>query len=254
MTENYNDEWWRDKSFWEDFAPLMFDNERLDSAREETEGIIRLSGAQAPQKILDVGCGPGRHALQFALRGYKVTGVDIQESYLADARKKTEQLSEPPVFINCDMRTFQSEEQFDGAVSLFQSLGYFENTEEDLAVCRNVFNSLKPGGWFLLEMDGKEALAGNFEERNWFERSGKLILLEYAVEGAWDRLWNHWRYRDEKGRWYECNFSYRLYSAVELGMLLEQAGFSSVEFFGSFSGRPYDHTAEKLVALARKLT
>ena len=85
---------------------------------------------------------------------------------------------------------------------------------------------------FLMETDGKEATACHFEERTWLERNGRIILLEYEALGAWSMLRNHWMFRDRDGSWKECDFSYRLYSAVELGELLEEAGFASIEFFG----------------------
>ncbi len=230
----------------------MFDTERFRSAESDTEGIIRLTGASPLDRVLDMGCGPGRHSKELARRGLEVTGVDINPAYLEQAEQECRRLSRPPEFINCDMREFLASRPFDGALSLFQSLGYFDNPEDDMRTCRNICRGLKPGGWFLVEMDGKEALAASFEERTWLERDGRLILLEYAVEGAWDRLWNHWQFRDRNGRWHEFDFSYRLYSAVELGMMLEKAGFSSIEFFGDFNGSPYNHCAKRLIALARK--
>jgi hypothetical protein len=50
----------------------------------------------------------------------------------------------------------------------------------------------------------------------------------------------------------ELNFSYRVYSAAELGAVLRGGGFKVIAFFGSLAGAPYDHEAERLVALATK--
>ena len=252
MDHEDKDPWWASGKFWDEFAPLMFDAERLRGARKDIDDLITLTSSAPGSRILDAGCGPGRHTLELARRGYEVVGVDMQQSYLDEAAAATASLDHSPEFRLADLRDFSSQDHFHGAISMFQSIGYTEDPADDLKICRNIRNSLKPGGWFLMESDGKEVIASGFEERTWFERDGRLILLEYGVEGAWSRLRNHWRYRDEDGEWYECDFSYRLFSAFEMGMLLEEAGFASIEFFGGLDGRPYDHLAINLVALARR--
>ncbi|RKX70329.1 MAG: hypothetical protein DRZ90_00050 [Spirochaetes bacterium] len=254
MNNKNSPDWWSDRRFWNDFAPLMFDSERWGNAVGDVEGMIKLTGSVPPEKILDVGCGPGRHSLELGKKGFRATGIDINENYLETAEKlsRSGQLEIPPVFLNCDMRGINTTESFNGAISFFQSLGYFENPDEDLKVCTEVYKALEKDGWFLVEMDGKETTAASFEERTWLERDGRTILLEYEAEAAWSMLHNRWQFRDTDGSWHEYEFSYRLYSAVELGELLEKAGFASIEFFGALDGRPYNQNAKRLVALARR--
>ncbi len=254
MNNKNSPDWWSDPRFWNDFAPLMFDSERWGNAVEDVEGMINLTGSVPPEKILDVGCGPGRHSLELGKKGYRAIGIDINEIYLETAEKlsRSGEFVIPPVFLNCDMREIATEESFSGSFSFFQSLGYFEDPDEDLKVCTGVYEALEAGGWFLVEMDGKETTAASFEERTWMERDGRTILLEYEAEAAWSMLHNRWQFRDIDGSWHEYEFSYRLYSAVELGELLEKAGFATIEFFGALDGRPYNQDAKRLVALARR--
>ncbi len=249
--ENKNS-WWLNEEFWDSFAPLMFDPLRWQNATTEVNNIIELVSPAPSSRILDAGCGPGRHALELASRNFQVTGIDLQTQYLETARSRIKETMVKPEFLRADLRDYSPGAIFDGAISMFQSIGYTNDPDDDLKICRNICQSLKTGGWLLLESDGKEAVASSFEERTWLERDGRTILLEYEVEGAWSSLRNHWKFQDRDGSWHECDFSYRLYSAVELGQLLEQAGFSSIEFFGGMDGRPYDHNAINLVALARR--
>ncbi|MDF1569162.1 MAG: methyltransferase domain-containing protein [Spirochaetaceae bacterium] len=252
MDELKSQNWWSDGEFWQDFKPLMFDKERVEDASGDVDSVIALTGARAPSKVLDVGCGPGRHSVELARRGFHVTGIDIHEPYLREAEKASCQLERNPRFLKEDMRDFSFDEPFGGAISMFQSLGYFDDPEDDLRTCRSIFNALESGGWLIVEMDGKEVAASNFEERTWLERDGRLILLEYSADAAWTRLRNRWMFRDTDGSWHETEFSYRLFSALELGRLLEEAGFSSIEFFGGMDARPYDQNARRLVALAKR--
>lgn len=247
-----NDPLWQKDEFWDDFGPLMFDSRRWKDASTDVNQIIQMAHPRPSARILDAGCGPGRHSIELARRGFRVTGVDFQEKYLKTAVSGAADLDNPPRFIRADLRDYHPEEPFNGAISMFQSIGYTDDPEDDLAICRGICSSLDSGGWFLMENDGKEAVASGFQERTWFERDGRIILLEYEAEGAWSILRNHWQFKDRDGSWHECDFSYRLYSAVELGGLLEDAGFADIEFFGGMDGRPYNHEAINLVALARR--
>ena len=78
--------WFSDDSFWTEFAPLLFGGDRWAEAPAVVDAILALSGASTGASVLDMCCGPGRHALEFATRGYSVVGVDITEPYLAAAR------------------------------------------------------------------------------------------------------------------------------------------------------------------------
>ena len=226
MNDENMQSWWADSSFWDEYAPLMFDRQRLEDAVSEVAHIIKITGeitgladpdAGNAKRILDMGCGPGRHANEFARRGFEVTGIDLHEPYLATAQHDAANIIPEPEYLCCDMREYHTEKKFSGAVSLFQSLGYFSTLDDELEACRRVFDALEDGGWFFLEMDGKEASALNFQPHSWFERDGRLILLENEAVGAWSRLRNRWMFRDTDGSWHEYEFEYRLFSAEELG-------------------------------------
>jgi 2-polyprenyl-3-methyl-5-hydroxy-6-metoxy-1,4-benzoquinol methylase len=70
----------------------MFDPDRMTDTPEEADGIIRLSGIQKGSDVLDLCCGEGRHDLEFARRGYNVTGVDITRPYIAEAVRLSSEL------------------------------------------------------------------------------------------------------------------------------------------------------------------
>jgi SAM-dependent methyltransferase len=152
-----------------------------------------------------------------------------------------------------DMRRFRRPAAFDLALNLFSSFGYFADTGKDLQVLRHLQVSLKPGGTVLLEMAGKEPLARDFQSRSWHRHPGRgeYLLEERHVREDWSVIENHWiwmRGPEQKVfTWY-----IRLYSGMELKELLYKAGFSTVQLYGSLAGTPYDHTAERLVAVATK--
>lgn len=68
-------EWFENEAFWEAMFPFLFSEARFAAAEEEVEKLLRLINFRG-NIVLDLACGPGRHAMALARKGYKVTGVD----------------------------------------------------------------------------------------------------------------------------------------------------------------------------------
>ena len=244
-------EWFEDEEFWNIFAPLMFDERRWAETPTVVDAVERLAGSSPGDSVLDACCGPGRHSLEFAHRGYRVTGVDITKSYLEAARESALAEGADIEFLHADMRAFRRPEAFDLAVNLFNSFGYFADPRQDLALLRNILASLRPGGCFILELLGKEIAVRDFMESEWFERDGWTVLTGYEVVGAWEGLRNRWILLRGAER-IERSFVQRLYSGRELTALLERAGFTDIRILGSLEGAAYDRSAVSLAASARR--
>jgi SAM-dependent methyltransferase len=224
----------------------------VEGSAAEVEKIVTLLGIAPGASVLDLCCGIGRHSIEFARLGYRVTAVDLNKAFIAQARERAKREKVEVDFAQGDMREFTRPGAFDAAVNLVTSFGYFENQADDLKVARNLCESLKPGTRLVVGMMGKEILARKFVPRRWeVAPDGTFLLMEHQLRSGWE--WMEDRcilIKDATRR--ELNFSYRVYSAAELGAVLRQAGFQAVEFFGTLGGTPYDHNAERLVAVATK--
>ena len=82
--------WHEDDNFWETFALLMFGFKQQESASENVDAITSLLRIEPGAAVLDRCCGPGRHSLELAQRGYRVTGVDRTEAFLETAQRDAE--------------------------------------------------------------------------------------------------------------------------------------------------------------------
>jgi SAM-dependent methyltransferase len=242
--------WHERDDFWET-VPL-FDQRSLEAAPQEVDALLSLLGIEPGAEVLDLCCGVGRHSLELARRDYRVTGVDRTAAFLRTARQRAAAEALSVEWVQADMREFVRPGAFDAAINLFTSFGYFENQDEDRRVADNLFRSLRPGGMLVIEMMGKEVLARIFLPRDWQELAdGTLFLLERAVDPDWTWMENRWiLIRD--GQRLEYAVGHRLYDGAGLRALLLDVGFESVALHGGLDGAPYDTSAQRLVAVARK--
>ena len=240
----------------------MFDDVRWAEVPELADGVTHLAGfdfygetsrppLRSSPKVLDVCCGFGRISSELARRGYSVTGVDITETYLQTAREEASYENLNIEYIHADARDFVRPDFFDIAVNLYVSFGYFASRQDDLQFLRNVYESLKSGGCFIIETLGKEIAVRDFVEAEWFERAGFTVLTEYEPLDAWTFLKNRWILIKGEMR-IEKILTQRLYSASELRDILHEAGFSKVEIYGNWNESGYDQNAAKLIAVGRK--
>lgn len=245
--------WHDDDRFWEGVAPFLFGEEAWTGAPVQVDSMISTLGLRPGARILDLGCGIGRHSLELARRGFAVTGVDRTAAYLHQGREKADEEGLTVEFLQADMREFRRSGAFDAAISMFTSFGYFDDPEDNLRVLRNVADSLRPGGGFIIDVMGKEVLARVYQERDWVEVGDAIMLHHRRAINDWRRMENRWiLIRGDLRE--EFTFSHWIYSAAELQDLLEQTGFRGVKVFGDMQGAPYDVRAKRLVLVARRET
>jgi SAM-dependent methyltransferase len=243
--------WHENDDFWVRMAPALFGQRRLAAAPVEAEQIVHLLNLNPEAAVLDLCCGPGRHSLELARRGFRVAGVDRTTSYLEKAREQARKENLAVEFVQDDMRRFCRPNAFDGAMMMFTSFGYFKDAAENRQVLANVHRSLKDGGALIMEMMGKEVLARVFCERDWMEVDDVILMEERTVGKEWNWMETRWILLKGQER---CEFklSLWLYSAREISQLLEDCGFGSVAVYGNLEAAPYDQKAARLVAVARK--
>jgi SAM-dependent methyltransferase len=243
--------WFENDDFWRMLGPNMFGPRALAMAPEQVSDIVALLGLSGGEAILDLPCGCGRHSIELAKRGFRVTGVDRNGAYLDQARAAAREANVSVELVQDDLRRFSRPAAFDVALCMFTSIGYFDTRDEELAVLRNYHRNLKPGGALVMELAGKEPIARQFRPRYWSDENGVLVCQESELIEAWTKIRNRWTIISGAQR-REFTFTHWLYSAGELKQLLTEAGFANCEFFGDLKKAPYDHTATRLAVVARK--
>lgn len=243
--------WHEDEAFWETVQDFVFPPETIEQAPEQIEQLLSLLDLTADAQIADIPCGIGRHAVELAKRGFRVTGVDATAPFLVRARERARDEGVSVEFVHEDMRTFRRPESFDAILNLYTSFGYFEQRDDDERTALQFYESLKPGGTLVMSLASKEILARTFEERTWDERDGAYMLEEHEISDDWSWIDNRWIIVDD-GEVREFTVSHRLYSAFELSELLRGVGFDTVDVYGNLEKDDYDENSERLVVMAQK--
>ena len=225
-------DWWRTlfNALYLETDGDVFENDR--NTAEEIDLLIRSAGLRPADRILDLCCGQGRHALELARRGFRcVTGLDCSRYLIRLARKRARQYGLRVTFREGDARHFHFDEgEFDGACILGNSFGYFERPEDDLAVLETVRRALTAGGKLVMDLMDGEWMRGHFEPRSWeWIGQNRFVCRERSL--AEDRLISREVVVDaERGVIADQFYAERLYPQERLEALLVRAGFGNLCF------------------------
>ncbi len=247
MTDN----WFFDDQLWQDFYDCMFSDADFQRAAQQIDPLFAYLGF-IPEKILDLGCGPGRHTLPLAKRGCRVSALD-SSAYLLDKLRHSANRDSLDIDIQqCDMREYNHPGHFDSIISMWTSFGYFEDEQDNLALLEQCCSNLNEDGVLLIDTVGKEYLTRNIQPVHARDYDDGRILIERPVlNDNMTRISIEWLLIDEQ-QVKRTEFSHAVYSGVELADRLYDAGFSEVVLYGDWKAGDYDIEAERLIAVARK--
>lgn len=184
-------------------------------------------------KILDIGCGTGRHDIELAKRGYNVTGIDLSESMLAKAREKAEKAGVNLNLQLADARKLQFENQFDLVIMLCEGgFPLMETDEMNFEILKNAAKALKKNGKLIFT-----TLNGLYP----LYHSVKDFMDENMVDGvSKDNSFDLMTFRDistfeiedDNGNLKVLNCNERYYVPSEITWLLKSLNFTKIGIFG----------------------
>lgn len=243
--------WW-DGYFDETFVHVYRDFLTPLRTAHEAASLLRMVPLPPDPQVLDLACGWGRHSIELARAGCRVTGLDWSETLLARARKRAGAAGVDVDFVRGDMRSIPWRERFDLVACLYSSLGFFLSDEEDLRVLRGVRDALRPGGMFVVETMHRDQIVRSFAERDWWEpEGGGTVWVERefdAIDGV-TREWTRWTHGERSGEKYH---ELRVRTASEWDALLREAGLVPVEWWGDWECAPFLHTSDDLIVVCQR--
>lgn len=207
---------------------------------QEVDHVVAALGLQPGDRVLDVGCGPGRHAHELARRGIAVHGIDISERFVELA---TEHAPPGATFERLDARALPFGQEFDAAICLCQgAFGLMTANGDDRVVLQRIADALKPNGRLALSAFNAY-FAVKYHEAATFDADTGVSHERTEV-------------RNEQGRPQEVDLWTGCYTPRELRLLMEAVGMtveriSSVEPGAYGEMNPSTESAEFLVIARR---
>jgi len=227
------------ESLFENYA-LTYDRESFTHGTTgECDFLEKELNADKTLKILDVGCGTGRHAIELTKRGYNVTGIDLSESQLARAREKA---AAQQLHIDCqrhDARNLPFNSEFDAAIMLCEGgFPLMETDEMNFEILKNVTKALRDNAKFIFTtLNGLFPLYHSIEafcasatvEGNATYRKNSFDLMTL-------RDHNITEVNDDSGAKITLDCNERYYVPSEITWLLKSLGYKTVAIYGAKLG------------------
>lgn len=243
-------DWYRDffhgmaLDFWSGIVPE-------EHTLNEVDLLITRLQVMPGEQLLDIPCGNGRHALQLAEDGYKVTAVDLSPQFIELAMANASKRGVNVQFVCSDMADYIATTKVKGAFCLGNSFGYLEYDRLQQFL-RNVSASLLPGGRFLIDATiAAECLLPSFQERDWYETENVKMLLENSYDPHIGAMETHYTFI-HNGQIERRTSLHRVYTAAEIRRMLEAAGMTVIELVGSTAGEVFELGSPQLYMVAQK--
>lgn len=249
----------RRRQWWE----TLFSDEYLRTVVRPTAAQIARQvdfmqaslGVTKGTAVLDVGCGLGQHALEFARRGCLVVALDLALPMITRAAEDAQQEGLRINFLHKDIRDIGFEGTFDAVVCVGTTFGFFDD-EQNREVLGRLANALKPGGRLLLEVVNRDHVLGSQPNLQWFEGDGCVVMEESDFNYYSSRLTVKRTMMREDGRQTESEYSIRLYALHELGQMMQSVGFRVKEVSGGQATRGvfFGAQSSRIILLAERRT
>ncbi len=190
-------------------------------------------------KILDLGCGTGRHSIELAKRGYIVSGIDLSESLIRKAKEKAEAAGVKVEFLMQDARKLTFDNCFDAAIMMCEGgFPLMETDEMNFEILENVSKALKtPSKFIFTTLNGLFPLyhsINDFHETGQAEEGAKYKSEHFDLMTFRD--FNITTFTDDAGVEHHLECNERYYIPSEIKWLLRSLGFKKVDIYGAKLG------------------
>jgi len=252
---------WYEEWFDSDAYELVYEQRDLSEARRLADLIERTAQPKPGARVLDVGCGRGRHSRILAARGYAVTGVDLSENAIRTARRRAADEGLDVRFEQGDMRCLDFDAAFDGAVNLFTTFGYFDDDGDHQRVIDGIARALVPGGWFVQDFLNAPYVRANLvaEDEKTVDGPAGSEQAVCVRQQRWldgdrvkKRITFHRNGDDTEGELPSFTESVRLLTVADFRRMYDAAGLTLDTTFGDYDGSPHTPESPRLILYARR--
>jgi SAM-dependent methyltransferase len=240
---------WYRKSFGQDYLRIYSHRDEQEAVRQCNFAVAAL-GLGPGDRVLDLGCGYGRHALLLAKSGLQVTGLDLSEQLLSIARENSAKLGLNINYILGDMRNIPYQDHFDAVLSFFTSFGYFDDEEENGQVIKSASTALKQSGNLFLDYLNIHHVLENMVAADKVEKDGYTLEQQRNFDPESFRINKKILISAPDGT-REYIESVRAYGLAEIGSFFADAGLICTAVFGDYDGSAYRRSSKRLIVIGQ---
>lgn len=233
---------WFEEWFHDEYLALYPHRDEADA--EQLVALLRREVGWDPGwRVLDVACGPGRHARAIEAAGARCIGLDLSMTLLRRARS----LAHAPL-IRADMRRIPVRPRsMDLTLNLFTSFGYFEDDAQHRTALAEMVSTVRHGGWFAMDFLNAARVRATLVPAETATLGGTAVRITRDLIGG-DRFVRK-RMETEDGRaWVE---RVRLFHPDELETMLAATGITIASRFGDYAGGPISPLAPRAILIGR---
>lgn len=242
----HNKEWYKEW-FNSPYYHILYKNRDYKEAAQFIDKLFLHFNLSSKDKVWDLACGKGRHAIYLSKKGIRVTGTDLSLNNINCANDSSD---ENVNFFVHDMRQPFQENDFTHVFNLFTSIGYFENKNENLKVFNNVFQSLKPGGFLVIDFFNSEKVLNELPVSEKKETDG--ITFNIIKKQKENRIVKHIEVKDN----FNSYFFEEWVSLLSFNDFLsfgKASGFTLLDVFGDYDLNAFDKLkSERLILIFKK--
>jgi SAM-dependent methyltransferase len=224
-----------------------------ERAVREVDFLLQQMRLAPAARILDVGCGFGRHTIELAKRGFRMTALDPSPAMISAARERAAAASVTPDFHQVRAEDFRTSLSFDAAICLFTTLGQVTaEGQGGLDLLTGVHEALAMGAPFAVEVPQREPTLNRLKTTDKFGNGQSYTKVSRHFNPQ-DKLLDE-RFEvisPQKSKIYHLH--YRLFSHGELKAMLRAAGFAVRASFGNYSGKPLRQDDATMLVIAKAL-
>jgi 2-polyprenyl-3-methyl-5-hydroxy-6-metoxy-1,4-benzoquinol methylase len=226
---------WYEEIF-ENFADGYDRQVYTQGTQGEVDFIEAEIGGDRRKRILDIGCGTGRHAIELAKRGYRVTGIDLSETLIGKARAKAAEAGVQVDLIRGDARDSHFEREFDLVIMICEgAFSLMETDEMNYRILANAARALKPGGKLIFTT--LNVLYPLFHSVKDFIEAGGQKIEELTFDLMTFREKIRMNIPDDSGNIRSLACDERYYAPSEISWLLQSLGFRTIAIHGAKLGK-----------------
>ncbi|MEY2829517.1 MAG: hypothetical protein RIQ33_1375 [Bacteroidota bacterium] len=239
-------EWFKDW-FNSKYYHILYNHRNDDEAQKFIDNLLAYLNPCKNATMLDLACGKGRHSKYLNAKGYDVTGVDLSNNSINDAKQfETNSLH----FYEHDMRHVLSANNFDFVFSFFTSMGYFEKPTDDVKQFKAMHTALKPNGSLMIDFLNTEKSKLNLIPNRTIEKENIQFNISSYFKNGFFHKSTEVIDGDKK---FISHEKVRGFLLADFQQLLHQQNFKIESIFGDYHLNKFDvHTSDRLIIHAKK--